>query len=493
MKRAIAKGAAWMVVAKLTERSLGIVSTLILARLLAPADFGVVAMAMSVIALIELATAFGFELALIQRQNPTKEHYDTAWTLNVTLGTSCAIVTAALAYPAALFFGEPRLVMVMVALAGSWAIQSFENIGVVDFRRKLEFWREFRFLASKKFAGFAVTVALGLLLQSYWALVAGTISGRIAGVVLSYRMHPYRPSFGLAARRDLFSFSSWLFVTGILNFLENRLAHFVVGRLHGPAALGAYTVASEVACLPSTELIAPINRAVFPGYSRMTGNLGELRQGFIDVIAVIAIVAVPASVGVAAIADPLVRTLFGDKWIQAVGLIQILALNGGIQALASNHYSAYLALGRTRLQVIVGTVHVVTLIPLMLFLSRSLGLTGAAYAELGASVLSIAVSYAILLRVLKLPAHTYLAVLWRPILAAVVMGFCVDWAIRDLSVRFSSILPVWQLAISIPLGIVVYAVVLALFWFLAARPRGAESFLQERLAHFIRLPRRVGG
>src|SRR5688572_707114 len=128
MKRAIAKGAAWMVVAKLTERSLGLISTLVLARLLVPADFGLVAMAMSVIALIELATAFGFELALIQRQNPTKEHYDTAWTLNVTLGTSSALVTAALAYPAALFFDEPRLVLVMVALAGSWAIQSFENI-----------------------------------------------------------------------------------------------------------------------------------------------------------------------------------------------------------------------------------------------------------------------------------------------------------------------------------------------------------------------------
>ena len=348
MKRAIAKGAAWMVLAKLTERSLGLVSTLVLARLLVPMDFGLVAMAMSVIALIELATAFGFELALIQRENPTKDHYDTAWTLNVTLGTSCASVTAALAYPAALFYEEPRLVMIMVALAASWAIQSFENIGVVDFRRNLQFWREFRFLTSKKLVAFATTVSLALLSQTYWALVAGTIAGRAAGVLLSYRMHPYRPSFCLAARRDLFSFSAWLFVTNILNFLEYRLAHFVVGRVHGPVALGLYTVGSEFAHLPSSELIAPINRAVFPGYSRMTGNLAELRQGFIDVIAVIAIVAAPASIGVAAAAKPLVLALFGNRWIEAVGLVQILALNGGIHAFASNHYSAYLALGQTR-------------------------------------------------------------------------------------------------------------------------------------------------
>jgi lipopolysaccharide exporter len=493
MKRAIAKGAAWMVVAKLTERSLGLISTLVLARLLIPADFGLVAMAMSVIALIELATAFGFELALIQRQSLTNEHYDTAWTLNVMLGTSCAVVTAILAYPAALFFNEPRLVLVMAVLAGSWAVQSFENIGVVDFRRNLQFWREFRFLTSKKLVAFVTTVSLGLLLQSYWALVAGTVVGRATGVFLSYRMHPYRPRFSLAARRDLFSFSGWLFVTNVLNFIENRLAHFVVGRLHGPAALGLYTVGSEVACLPSSELIGPINRAVFPGYSRLTGNLAELRQGFVNVIAVIAIVAAPASIGVAAIAESLVRTLFGEKWIEAVGLIQILALNGGIQALASNHYSAYLALGRTRLQPIVGAVHVAVLIPSMLLLSRWWGVIGAAYAELGASIVSIAVSYALLLRVLKLPARAYVTVIWRPVFAAAVMGFSVDWAVREISARFTSLLPVFQLAVAIALGIAVYGLVLMLLWYLAGRPRGAESFLQERLADVLRLPRRAQG
>jgi lipopolysaccharide exporter len=493
MKRAIAKGAAWMVVAKLTERSLGLISTLVLARLLVPADFGLVAMAMSVIALIELATAFGFELALIQRQNPTNEHYNTAWTLNVTLGTVCAIVTAMLAYPAALFFDDPRLVLVMVALAVSWAIQSFENIGVVDFRRDLQFWREFRFLTSKKLVAFVITVSLGLLLQSYWALVAGTVAGRATGVFLSYRMHPYRPSFSLTARHDLFSFSGWLLVTNVLNFVENRLAHFVVGRLHGPAALGLYTVGSEVACIPSSELIAPINRAVFPGYSRLTGNLAELRQGFVDVVAVIVIVAAPASVGVAAIAEPLVRTLFGDKWIEAVGLIQILALNGGIQALASNHYSAYLALGRTRLQPVVGAVHVAVLIPSMLLLSQWWGVMGAAYAELGASILSIAVSYALLLKVLKLSAPAYLTVIWRPVFAAAVMGLSVDWAVREIGARFTSLLPVSQLALSIALGVAVYGLVLMLLWHLAGRPRGAESFLQGRLAHVIRLPGRAQG
>ena len=121
------------------------VNILILARLLVPADFGLVAMAMSAIAIIELASAFSFEVALIQREHPTREYYDTAWTLNVALGTACALATVGLAYPAALFYGEPRLTPVMLVLAGGWIVQSFENIGTVNFRRDMDFSREFRF------------------------------------------------------------------------------------------------------------------------------------------------------------------------------------------------------------------------------------------------------------------------------------------------------------------------------------------------------------
>ena len=106
MRAQIARGAAWMVLFRLFDRSVGIVSTTILARLLVPADFGLVAMAMSVIAVVELATAFSFELALIQKADPEREHFDTAWTLNILIALGGAVLTTALAYPAASFYGD---------------------------------------------------------------------------------------------------------------------------------------------------------------------------------------------------------------------------------------------------------------------------------------------------------------------------------------------------------------------------------------------------
>jgi PST family polysaccharide transporter len=282
MRREIAQGATWMVLFRLFDRAVGLASTVILARLLVPADFGAVAMAMSVIALIELATAFSFEIALIQKRDPQRVHYDTAWTLNVLLAAGGALVTAALAYPTAAFYGEPRLVPVMWAIGAAWLVSGFENVGIVNFRREMDFAREFRFLALRRVAAFVVTLTAALTLRSYWALVIGMAAGRVFGVLLSYAMHPFRPRFSLFASRELFGFSGWMLANNVAHAVTGRIPQFFVGRLLGAQALGAYTVGAEIAQLAYTEIVAPISRALIPGYSRLAGDLDALRRICID-------------------------------------------------------------------------------------------------------------------------------------------------------------------------------------------------------------------
>ncbi len=478
MKRAIAQGAAWMVLFKLADRSLGFVSILILARLLVPADFGLVAMVMSAIAIIELASAFSFEVALIQREHPTREHYDTAWTLNVALGSACALATVGLAYPAAMFYGEPRLTPVMLVLAGAWIVQSFENIGTVNFRREMDFSREFRFLASKRVIAFVVTLSLALVIGGYWALVIGIVVGRVSGVVLSYTMQPFRPRFCLGKSRELFSFSGWMLLHNGLSVVLGRISHLIIGRVHGPGALGLYTVGSEIAYLPATELIAPINRAVLPGYARMATDLKTLSEGFIGVIAVILAVAVPAAVGVAVMAGPLVKVLLGDSWLGAVPVIQILALCGAIQAMMSNNTTAYLAIGKAHLPPLVQMVRLAVLLPALAVLSRE-GVEGVAYAELIASVVSLTVSYPLLFRTFRIPSRVYFANLWRPVAAAAVMGVVVHALVRELAAGPGALGAFRQLIIGIPAGVGAYVIVLWTLWLASGRPPGAETYLLD--------------
>jgi lipopolysaccharide exporter len=493
MKQAIAKGAVWMVLFKLADRALGLISVVILARLLVPADFGLVAMAMTIIAFIDIATTLSFDIALIQKPDPTRAHYDTAWTLNIALGVGCALVIAALAYPAALFYNEPRLTAVMLALAAGWLLQGFENIGVVNFRREMNFAREFRFMASKRIVGFVVTLTLALTLQSYWALIAGTVVSRFAGVLLSYVMQPFRPRFSLAESKELFSFSSWLLMNNILGATLANIPLFFIGRVNGPQQLGLYTVGHEIAFLPSTELIAPINRAVLPGYSRMATNLETLREGFVEVIAVILMIALPASFGLAAIAEPLVKVVLGDKWLGTIPIIQILAFGGAIAAMHSNNYAAYIALGQQRVLVLMMTAHLLVVVPLMFFLGGKFGILGVAYAELIASMGSLAMGYPVLFKTLKISISSYIRKIWRPLLAAGVMGLTVSSLVREATEGAVALAPGWQLAMLIPAGAAIYIATLAVLWLAAGRPIGAETVALARLEDAVSQFKRVLG
>ena len=173
----IAAGAAWMVVFKLLDRSIGIVSVVILAHLLAPADFGLVAMATAIIAIVELLSAFNFDMALIQSQQVTRAHYDTAWTLNVAMAAICALLVAAAAFPAGVFYGDSRLGPIVLWLSLATWIRGFENVGVVAFRKELELHREFQLLLTKRIGVFLATISIALATR-IWLISRRTTSSR---------------------------------------------------------------------------------------------------------------------------------------------------------------------------------------------------------------------------------------------------------------------------------------------------------------------------
>jgi PST family polysaccharide transporter len=253
----MAKGAAWMILMRLVERGIGFASMLLLARLLVPADFGLVAMAMSVFAFLEVMGSFSFDMALIQNQRAGRTHFDTAWTLTVMYGAVSAIALAALAVLAAGFFGEPRLVAIFFALGSGAFLQSFENVGIVAFQKDLDFRKEFNFRILKKVVGFVVTIVLAFTLRNYWALVFGLLTSRIIGVPLSYALHPFRPRFSLVSVKELWHFSAWMLLNNVVVYAAVNGYDFIIGRMAGATSLGLYSIAYEISNLPTTELVTP--------------------------------------------------------------------------------------------------------------------------------------------------------------------------------------------------------------------------------------------
>jgi lipopolysaccharide exporter len=494
MLRQMAAGAAWMVMLRLFDRSIGLISTAILARLLLPADFGLVAMAMSVIAFIELATAFSFEVALIQKAEPRREHYDSAWTLNIVLAAAGGLVTAALAIPAAQFYGDPRLAAVMWAIAAGWCIAGFENTGTVDFRRKMDFAAEFRYMAGKRVISFVVVLVAAFTLRSYWALVIGSLAGRFAGVALSYALQPFRPRLSLAESRELFSVSGWVLVNNIAMAALTRVPHFVIGRSHGAQALGAYTVGAEIASLAQTELVAPINRAMFPGYARLANNMVEFRRTCLEATSAILLIVMPVSIGVAALAAPMVRVMLGASWGDAVPVIQVLAFSGAALALTSNTFAVCLGLGRPHLlTAVLGVRLSVFIIAVAAFLRWGDGrMLDVAYAELLSCVLALLVSLAILFAKVKITLGDYVASLWRPVLASAAMGVVLIEALSALPADGGITWALVRLALGCAVGATVYVGCVWGLWIASGRPATVEARLrQTALAGLNRLRQRL--
>jgi len=489
----MAVGAVWMVAFKLADRSLGLISTLILARVLVPHDFGIVAMAMSFVALLELMTAFGFDTALIQKQTKDRGHWDTAWTLNLLLGLFIAAMMVAFAGPVAAFYREAALEHVIRALAIGALAQGFENIGIVAFRTEMRFDREFRFLVSRKIITFCVTIPAALILDSYWALVIGQNTGRIAGTILSYLMHTFRPRLSFNAAGSLFHFSKWMLANNFTAYLRERSSDWIIGRAAGAAPLGTYNVGAEFAALPSTELLAPINRALLPAYSSIAHDRGSLGREYLSVLAVVTLIGIPAVVGLAATAPLFIPVVLGPNWLGAIPVLQILAFMGAANIISANVYPAYLAMGRPDIAMKLGLFGATLSIVLMLLLVPQYGLIGAASASLATSLIIVPISVTVLTRMLDVHPGAILRAVWRAFTAAAIMYACVMLFVRQFPLEPGVLANLARLAMSVSLGVVVYTVAVVLLWLACGRPYGGETMLWTKGIELLRRFRALPG
>jgi PST family polysaccharide transporter len=474
----VARGAAWMLLYRLGDRALGVISTIVLARLLVPGDFGVLAMAMSVIGLLELASTFGLEVALIQRKDARREHYDTVWTLNLIFAGACGLAMLAAAYPAALFYSEPRLVPVIATLAGAWSIQALENIGVVDFRKRLEFRRDFFYLSVKRVVQFVIVIVLARLLSSYWALVLGILVHRVFGVAFSYFASNYRPRLSLAAKGDLLHFSSWMFVNNLIGFANQRFANFVVGRVAGPTALGIYTVSSEISSVPTVELVMTANRAVFAGYAHVSHEYQRLRSAFVQVLGTVGLFVMPAAVGMACVAPVLVQLVLGSKWSLAAPMVAILAVSGGLFALGTATGSVLLALGRVHQMSMLTGIRCVLIVAGMSILVQRLGMRGAALSELIATAVYLPLAFTLAARPLSMAIGDFVSFFWRPVCATVAMFLLLRTSAASIAepLATTTVSLFRQLGTQVALGALAYVGVLAGLWVLSGMPKDSAEF-----------------
>ena len=461
-------------------RLLGVASTVILARLLEPSDFGVVAMAMLVVGFVDMWVAFGLDVALIQNQAATREHYDTVWTLMILQSAFIATTIAVLAPLAATYFGEPRVSAVLWVVAGAILAGGFGNVGVVEFRKRFEFHKEFVVAIVGKVIGFVVTITSAFALRSYWALVLGIVAGYVSGVVVGYLLHPFRPRLSLARVSELWGFSQWMLVNSFAVYADQKAPELIVGRQFGADALGLYTVAGDVAQLPTTELAQPVNRALFPAFAKLNQDPERANSGLVQAVQAIVMVTLPAGVGLALVAEPLTVVMLGEKWADAAPVLVLLALAGSVRIVSSASGSFMIALGRVKDWGRVLWLQAVGFVLAGVGAGWWLGLEGVAAARLAVALAVFPLPILLLRRMTGLRVREVAAALVRPALASAVMALAV-YGVSLVGESSALVLLLSQVVV----GMVVYAATIFMLWHGAGRPTGAEEFVMGSIRPYV--------
>jgi PST family polysaccharide transporter len=476
--RRFAAGAGWLYSYRWLERLLDFVSIVILARILAPEDFGLVAIAASIVTIIEGLSAFDVNKALIQSRDEDRGLYDSAWTLSTLRGFAAALIMVSIAP----LVTDARIAAVLYAMALSPLLTGLSNPRFVMFERDLVYSRLAVLTLGAKTVAVAVTLVVAILHRSYWALVFGLLAGNLVSMLLSYALKPYRPRFSFARSYDIFAFSGWLSLTTIATTLSMETDKIIVGRLLGVYETGLYFMTQRVGVLPTRELVSPLQRILFPSFSRLVDDEGRLRRAVGESINVLGSLSLPAGFGFALIANDFVPLALGDQWRPIVPLLTVLVPYLGLRATLSMTLPCVMALGRTRLLFWVSVAYALVHIPAFIAGTALFGLAGAIWSIVLAGILYSYLNAWMLNHILGITMGGIFVQIRRPLAAALIMAGSVLAVALALPFDLSSESGSWlSLALKIVTGAAVFCCAQYSIWRLEGRPAGIEKRIQQML------------
>lgn len=480
----VLRGTLWSVGMRWGVRLLGFINVAVIARILTPADFGLVAMAMAVVALTGVLLDFGVEWALLRNKHADRDDYDTGWTIRILQSAAIGLIVAACGPLAADYYNDARIGTLVYFTAAAVFIQGFENIGTIDFRKKLQFDRDFRYNVTTQAAAVVISIALALVFRNYYSLVLTYLLRSCLTVGLSYIVSDYRPRLTLAKARSIWGFSQWNLVNGIAHFLQNRSDTFILGRYVPPTDIGFYAQAAEIASLATTDLVMPLNRVLVPGFAQLADDAERAASAFLKALTGTLTVATPVSVGLALVAPEVVRLWLGEQWGGVVPLVQILAVFATARAISAVTGSMLTVLGFYRFNAITGWIQAVIFVIGAVWMAQRAGTAGVAWAQAAVGIIAALTCLFWLVRLSRVRLLPLLGAIWRPLAASGVMIVAVPAAAGIAAGTGSPVLagPVGLLAVKVAAGAVTYTASVLLLWRLSGCPDGLERLVLGQVA-----------
>lgn len=453
-RRAV-QGVLWTYVSFAGSKLLVFASTVILARLLLPAEFGQVGFALLVISYLDTVGDFGVSSALIYERDRPEEAADVSFVISLLTGLVWFAAAYACAPLVAEFFDDPAVVPILRVTALVFVVNALGNTHDAILRRDLEFKK--RLVPDFAMALLKGGCSVGFALAGWgvWSLVWGQLIGTAASTIALWVVVPWRPGWRASWRtaRGMLSYGGKIVSVNVVSAVVHDADFVIVGRVLGGAALGLYSLAYRTPEFFITMIIWVIGKVTFPVYAKLRDDPPALRQAFLLTLRYLSLITLPAGLGLAALGWLFVPAFYGERWEAATATLQVLAVAGALRSLGSHAGDVYKATGRPGILTKLGLLRAAVLVPAMWWGARHYGILGVAVAQLIVTAGSTLLNLYVAGRVLELSAWSLLAEF-----RTAAVGSCAMVAALLLLSPLLAGLPEWAgLAAGVAAGAAVYA------------------------------------
>lgn len=456
------KSGVWVSGLNVVNRMFQLTMVLIVARLIGPAEFGLMSASTLALGAFTSLSQLGIDTALIQRiESNVDRCLNTAWVLQIARGAIITVLIYATAPFIAEFFNDSEITAVLRLLAFIPLLKGLQNPGILYFQKDLEFHLQFLYSLSSTVVRVFVSIGYALVSPSVWALAVGFVSAILTKLGGSYLLHSYRPrpGFNREIARELLGYGKWIFVSRGLAYLGGQGDDAFVGWYLGTGPLALYRLGFRLSNAPATEVTHTISSVVFPAYSKIQDDVAALRQGYFDTLQLISFISFPMAVGIIVVTPPFVTLVLGSAWVEMIVPMQLLAVYGLFRSVRSAAIPLFRAVGRPNLETRVRAIKLALLAIAIYPATAEYGLIGVAFVVLGQSLVGGVVALGYSIRMVQGTAREVIHLLGYPVLGSLLMG----GVVTSLRSQFLLGEPALALLVLIPTGIITYAVVMWTF------------------------------
>ncbi|MEM6602598.1 MAG: oligosaccharide flippase family protein [Pseudomonadota bacterium] len=471
------KGSLWASGARWCIKIIGLISTLIIVRIIIPEDFGIIMKAILVSGPITIAAQIGFFETLLKIKKPEKYDYDTAFTLNIIFGGTLALLLFVSAPLWAKLLYQPEITYVLQILSIKPLFAGFFSPRYREFQRDFNYSSDFLLQVLSKIISVTAIILATLYYKNYLGPIVGQTLGACCYTFISYIFLPYRPALCLKSKAFFLSFSLPNIRAGLADYVLQNLDRMLLARYISTSILGLYNIAYELAEQFTTEIIYPLARSFFPVFAELENDKEALRKTYLSSMTFLIPLCIAIGFGLSLVAEKFILVYAGENWRESAIFLKLLSLSAAAQAFCLVNGSVLGAIGHMKKRAHLTVSHAILSAVFMLPFALNADIMAVLYVKICFGLLFVILNLYVTTYVMQIATKELLLILIRPVLASIVMVITVTH-LPDYTAFF-------DLISHTLIGATSFIVSTMIIWYLMKQPEGAEKKLYSYCAKFL--------